>query len=379
MIYLDNSATTKPSKEVLASFMTVTEDYYGNPSSLHGFGSTAAILLDKARAQAAAIIGAKKDEIIFTSGGTEANNLAIKGITESLKHKGNHIITTQIEHPSVWNVYKELEQKGFKLSILQVGKDGRISLNQLKQLLSKETILVSIMHVNNETGTIQPIEEAGELIKTFSSAYFHVDAVQSFGKIPVNVNQSTVDLLSISAHKFHGMKGTGLLYKSMKAPLLAQVAGGNQENGLRSGTQNVAGAVAMAKAMREGTEQSNSRHIEGLKKQLIQFFSNSPFTSMVTPEEFSAPHIINVSVPGLKGEVIVNALEKEGIIVSTTSACSSKNAEVSRTIQAMGYSHKIAKGSVRISMAHTTTQLEIEQLQKAWSSEIPSLLKGINY
>lgn len=377
MIYLDNSSTTKPYQEVLSSYMQVNERFFANPSSLHQLGSTASTLLEKARQQAASILGVKQEEIIFTSGGTESNNLAIKGIVKANQHKGTHLITTQIEHPSVLNVFEELKKDGFTVTYLPVNKYGSISIEDLKNALTNETILVSIMHVNNETGSIQPIQEAGALIKKESRAYFHVDAIQSFSKVPLDINKYQIDLLSLSAHKLHGLKGCGLLFTRRHNAIAAQLAGGNQEHGLRSGTENVGGAVSMAKAMRLITANNQgliTLHI--LRDQLFHYFSSLPYVRVISPE-IGAPHILNISVPKLKGEVMVHALEEKGIYVSTTSACSSKSGKVSRTIQSMGYTHAEIIGTIRISMSLNTTQKEIDQLQKVWAEIIPPLMKGI--
>ncbi|TDL34304.1 cysteine desulfurase [Jeotgalibacillus sp. S-D1] len=377
MIYLDNSSTTKPYEQVLASFMQVNERYFGNPSSLHQLGSTASTLLEKARQQAASILGVRTEEIIFTSGGTESNNLAIKGIVKANRHKGNHLITTQIEHPSVRNVFEELKEDGFTVTYLPVNKKGIISIEDLGDALTNKTILVSIMHVNNETGSIQPIQEAGALIKKQSRAFFHVDAIQSFGKVPLEIYNHQIDLLSISAHKFHGLKGSGLLFNKRLNPLTAQNTGGNQESGLRSGTENVAGAVSMAKAMRMVTDNKEGlAAMEIYREQLLQFFSSEPYVRVISPK-IGAPHILNVAVPKLKGEVIVHALEEKGIYVSTTSACSSKSGKMSRTIQSMGFTQAEIIGTIRISMSHDTSQKEVDQLQKVWSEIIPPLMKGI--
>ncbi|PPA71650.1 cysteine desulfurase family protein [Jeotgalibacillus proteolyticus] len=377
MIYLDNSATTKPYKEVLSSFITINEKHFGNPSSLHEMGTTASLLLEKAREQAALILGVKSDEMIFTSGGTESNNSAIKGIAEANRYKGRHIITTDIEHPSVYNTVKELETKGFRVSFLKVNQEGIISLEELKRLLTSETILVSIMHVNNEVGSIQPIQEAGKIIKEKSKAVFHVDAIQSFGKVPILIENSSIDSLSLSAHKFHGMKGNGLLYMKKNLLFTPQLSGGSQERGIRSGTENVGGAVSTAKAMRMTMENMHSQNLNQHRSRLVHFFASRPEVKLVSPQQEGAPHIVNVTVPGLKGEVIVHALEQEGIFISTTSACSSKKAQISKTILAMGFSEKDARGSVRISMSHLTEPAEIDRLLEAWRKVIPPLLKGI--
>ena len=378
MIYLDNSATTKPYKEVLSSFLTVSEDYFGNPSSLHNLGSKASTLLGRAREQIAEILRVEKDEIIFTSGGTESNNLALKGVARANRHKGNHIITTSIEHPSVYNVFQQLKEEGFEVTILPVDRNGVISLDVLEKALNKNTVIVSIMHVNNEVGSIQPIAEAGALIKKNSRASFHVDAIQGFGKVSLNISESNIDLLSLSAHKFHGLKGAGLLYRRKNIPFRTEQRGGDQESSFRSGTENVAGAVSMAKAMRMVREnKEKNEQLECFRKQLTEYFSSIKGVTIVSPPIKGAPHILNVSIPGLKGEVIVHALEREGIYVSTTSACSSKKASTSRTIAAMGFSFQTNVGSVRISMSHSTSQDDVQQFIYTWNRVIPTLMEGI--
>ncbi|MEH7747967.1 cysteine desulfurase family protein, partial [Neobacillus drentensis] len=250
MIYLDNSATTKPFKEVLDSFVTVSSEYYGNPSSLHNMGAQAEKLLSQAREQVSKLLKVKPSEIYFTSGGTEGNNLAIKGTALLHKNKGRHLITSSIEHPSVQSAMEQLEQEGFEVTYLPVDEHGRISVADLESAIRKDTILISIMHVNNEVGTVQPIEEIGELLINHPAILFHVDAVQSIGKLPFSLKESRVDFCSISGHKFHGLKGTGALYIREGTRLAPLFSGGNQERKLRSGTENVAGAVAMAKALR---------------------------------------------------------------------------------------------------------------------------------
>ncbi|KIL43861.1 cysteine desulfurase family protein [Jeotgalibacillus soli] len=378
MIYLDNSATTRPYEEVLSSFLTVSQEFFGNPSSLHQLGEKASSLLEKSREQAASILEVDREEILFTSGGTESNNLAIKGIARANRHRGNHIITTAVEHPSVYNAVLQLKDEGFDITILPVDRNGMIDTEYLKNALTQKTILVSIMHVNNEVGTVQPIKEAGAIIKEYSRAFFHVDHIQGFGKVPLNIRQAKIDLLSLSAHKFHGLKGTGLLFIKKGLLLREELAGGDQEAAKRSGTENVAGIVSMAKAMRMTVEQAHRiPALSALRQQLIKTLTSHKKVTLVSPMENGAPHIICVSVPGLRGEVIVQALQKESIYLSTTSACSSKKQTISRTIEAMACPSPTGKGSVRISFSLSTTAKEIEMLMEAWNRTILPLMEVI--
>lgn len=248
MIYLDNCATTKPYKEVLETFVEVNDNYYGNPASINKFGKTTNKLLDAARKQVADILKVKKETIYFTSCATESNNIAIIGSVEHKKDFGNRIIVSKIEHPSVLETYRELERRGFILDYLNVDSNGLIDLNHLKSLLTKETILLSVMHVNNVYGGVQPIKEIVELLKEYPKVHFHVDGVQ--GVLKKEINLSDIDSYSISAHKFHGIKGVGVLYLKSRRTVHNITFGGGQENGLRSGTVNVAGAVSLAKALR---------------------------------------------------------------------------------------------------------------------------------
>lgn len=264
MIYFDNSATTKPNDAVLETYTKVASNYFANPSSLHRFGAKSKELLDTSRKQIATMLGVLSEEIIFTSGGSEGNNLAIKGLAYSYKNRGNHIITSRIEHPSVRIVMEELESNGFRVTYLQVNKNGVIDLEELKAALTKETILISIMGVNNEVGSIQPLQEIGETIANREHTFFHVDFVQGIGKVPLEIGQMAIDLLTFSGHKFHALRGTGVLFKKKNVHLHPEILGGGQEMGYRSGTENLAGGVALAKALRLAleNEQNTSELIE---------------------------------------------------------------------------------------------------------------------
>ncbi len=377
MLYLDNSATTKPDPAVLESYIKVTEQYYGNPSSLHGMGETAAQLVEMARKSAALYLNGS-GKVIFTSGGTESNNLAIKGFAQSLRSRGNHLITTNIEHPSVLEVFRHLEKEGFAVTYLPVDERGVISIDQLRSALKKETILVSIMHVNNEIGSVQPIEEAGRVIKNHSRAMFHVDAVQSFGKLPIDPDKAGIDALSLSAHKFHGLKGTGLLYLNTDQQVVSQMLGGSQEFGLRSGTVHTAGAVALAKAMRLASEQleEHRKHLIEGRDLLRNFFETREEAEVVSAND-QAPHILAVSVPLLKGEVVVHALEKMGVYLSTSSACSSRITKKSHVLKALGLSDDVIKGAFRISLSPDVSLNDLEEFKKIWEEVIPPLLEGV--
>lgn len=338
MIYFDNSATTKPYNEVLESFLTVSNRYFGNPSSLHKLGVQSEKLLQQARIQMADLLSVKPSEVFFTSGGTESNNIAIKGAALLHKKKGRHIITSSVEHASVKATMEQLEQNGFEISILPVGEDGRVMAEQIEKEIRKDTILISVMHVNNEVGSVQPIKEIGEVLRKYPDILFHVDAVQSIGKIPFNFKKERVDLVSISAHKFHGLKGTGALIVREGTRIAPILTGGKQECNLRSGTENVAGAVAMAKALRMTVEKSKNgveRMLE-IQRMLRTSLSQIEGLSIHTPVENFAPHIVNFSIEGIKSEVLVHALEEKDIYVSTTSACSSKIKSPSHTLVAMG-------------------------------------------
>ncbi len=360
MIYLDNSATTKPYKEVLDSFLKVSSDYFGNPSSIHSMGGEVEMLLHRSRETIASLLNVHHKEVIFTSGGTESNNLAIKGCAWSKKQVGNHVITTAIEHPSVTNAIKDLEAEGFEVTVLPVNREGRITTNQVEAAIRKETVLVSIIHVNNETGVIQPVEEIGELLSNYPQVTFHVDHIQGIGKVPLKMD--FIDLCSLSAHKFHGLKGNGILLIKNGVKLHPLLSGGNQEWTLRSGTENVAGIVAMTKALRMTLEKSKSGISDMLllKNDCMHALKKLDGVFLHTPECKSAPHIINFSVPGIKSEVLVHALGTKKVFVSTTSACSSKRKTPSKTLMAMGLSREKAESAIRVSMTYHTTKQEIQ-------------------
>ncbi|WP_436853224.1 cysteine desulfurase family protein [Bacillus altitudinis] len=355
MIYLDNSATTKPYPEVLQVHQQVSERFFGNPSSLHQLGIDASRLLSETRKQILHYTGFTQYEIIFTSGATEANNIAIKGAALAKMNRGRHIVTTAIEHPSVIESFEQLKTLfGFDISYIQVNEHGRADMTHLKEVLRPDTVLVSLMHVNNETGAIQPIEEAASIIRKYAKeAIFHVDGVQGIGKVPLP-KEMDIDLLTMSGHKIHGLKGTGALFLKKEIVLAPFITGGEQELGLRSGTENPAGAVSLAKAIKQSFEYLNKHHDEmiDLKTELEQQLGKIEGVVINTPLTHSAPHIVNFSVPGIQIEVLLHMLEKEGIYVSTTSACSAKKKELSRVLLAMGKSEEAAKSSMRISLTY---------------------------
>ncbi|WP_027409638.1 cysteine desulfurase family protein [Anoxybacteroides tepidamans] len=361
MIYLDNSATTKPFPEVVESFVTVATKYFGNPSSLHELGMKAERLLEQSREQTAALLGVKTNEIIFTSGGTEANNFAIKGVALQYRRRGNHIITTAIEHPSVAEPCKQLEELGFEVTYLPVNEKGRVDVEELARMIRDDTILVSVMHVNNEVGSIQPIEQIGQLLTRYPKTIFHVDHVQGIGKVPLDLKKAHVDLCTMSAHKFHGLRGAGILYVRDGVRISPLLAGGGQELQLRSGTENVAAIVAMTKALRLSLEAYKRKlpHLLAMKERWMNELNEIADIQLNTPSDCSAPHIINFSLNGLKSEVFVHELAKQQIFVSTTSACSSKRRAPSKTLLAMGMESKKAESAIRISLSYENTMEEI--------------------
>ena len=373
MLYLDNSATTKPYKEVLSTYMKVTEEYFANPSSIHSLGSKAEALLAQSRKQVAGLLSVSDEEIIFTSGGTEGNNLAIKGAAFANKHKGNHLITSVIEHPSVLEAFKQLEVvHGYHVTYLDVDENGRVEAQKVKEALQENTILVSIMHVHNEIGTIQPIEEIGQVIKQYSNAIFHVDYVQGVTKVPLNLYDSCIDLCTISGHKFHSLNGTGALFVRKGVQLVPLFSGGAQELQLRSGTESLAGNVAMAKALRMSMEKAN-RQIKSLvetNKRLRTELAKIDGVTINSPDEFFAPHILNFSVPALKSEVLVHFFGENDIFVSTTSACSSRNKKISQSLLSMKKSEEIAKSAIRVS-------LSLDQNEDFIDPFVTTLKKGI--
>ena len=361
MIYLDNSATTKPDSTVVASFKQVSEKYFGNPSSIHELGGEVEQLQNRAREQAANILQVKPSEVVFTSGGTEGNNLAIKGIALRHQKRGKHIITSAVEHASVYEACKSLEDLGFSITYLPVDSNGIIDIEQLEKAITDETILISIMYVNNEIGSIQPIFDIGKRLEKYPKIFFHVDAVQAFGKVPLDLNNKGIDLCTLSGHKINGLKGTGLLYVREGTSLYPLFHGGNQEFGFRSGTENVAGNVSFVRALRlmKEKEQNQLKQLIALYKKLYQGLEKLDNVKINSSMD-GAPHILNVSVPGLKPEVVIHALYEKGIIISTQSACSSKQFDISRVLSACGVSDELASSGLRISLSYETTEDDIE-------------------
>jgi cysteine desulfurase len=377
MIYFDNSATTKPYQEVIDSYVKVSTQFFGNPSSLHKFGGQSESLINQARNQLAQLLHIKPREVYFTSGGTESNNLAIKGTALMYKNRGKHLITTAIEHPATKESMEQLKMLGFEITYLPVNSNGQIQIENLKDAIRNDTILVSMIHVNNEVGAIQPIQEVGTLLKNHPKILFHVDHVQGITKVPLDFHRYGIDLCSISAHKFHGLKGNGILYIREGVRISPLLTGGNQEWQVRSGTENVAGIVAMAKALRMSLTQMEQElaKLLHIKKFLIEELAKEQSIVIHTPNENSAPHIINFSVKGFKAEVFVHALEEKNIYVSTTSACSSKIKSVSQTLLEMGVDEEIAKSAIRISLSFENSMDEAKEVVTAIRQTIQKLGK----
>lgn len=368
-IYLDNSATGQPFPEVVDAVTETLKKNYGNPSSLHRKGIEAEKILKKARKLTAEKLGVSSREIIFTSGGTEANNIAIQGIARKYKNRGNHLITTLLEHPAVLKVFRYLEENGFKVSYLKPDKDGLIPLASLKKAMTEDTILVSMMHVNNEIGSIQPIARAGEIIKEKNPlTFFHVDAVQSFSKVYLRPADWKVDLLSLSGHKIHGPKGVGALYIKDGLEIPPLFYGGGQEKDIRSGTENTPGIAGFLAAMKSLPFLDKREKLDPEIKELRDYFIDKleknreklPEFQINTVPELAAPQIINLSFPGFRGEVIVHSLEKEGIYISTGSACSSRKKDKNKTLSAIGLSDDMINGTIRISLSRLTEKKEID-------------------
>lgn len=361
-VYLDNSATTPVLPEVAAVMHRIHTASYGNPSSLHRMGVEAEKIKGAARRILAAACSVKESEIYFTSGGTEANNLAVMGVARRLRRRGLHLVTTQVEHPSVLYACRLLEQEGFAVTYLPVDRDGVVSPAVVAAAVRPDTLLVSVMHVNNEVGAIQSVAEIGGLIKKENSeTLFHVDAVQSFGKLPVQPALWQADLVTFSAHKLHGPKGIGALYRRQGVHMEPLFYGGGQENGLRPGTENMAGIGGFAEATRLAMVNlaAHASALSKLKKSLLAgMLATIPDISCNSPED-GVPHILNVTVAGMRGEVLVHALEEGGIYISTGSACHSQRPELSHVLLAMGRKKKEVEAALRFSFSPLNTEEEL--------------------
>ncbi|WP_026650796.1 cysteine desulfurase family protein [Butyrivibrio proteoclasticus] len=378
--YLDNSATTRAFDEVAALVAKVMTEEYGNPSSVHHMGTISGDRLSKAREEIAATLKADPNEILFTSGGTESDNTAIIGVARANAWRGKHIITTSIEHPAVFETCYYLEKEGFEITRLKVDSQGKIDLEELKNAIRKDTILVSIMMVNNEIGTIEPIKEAGEIIKAANpDTYFHVDAVQGYGKILIRPKTMGIDLMSVSGHKIHGPKGIGFLYIRKGTKIVPICYGGGQQKGMRSGTENVPGIAGLALAAKMCYTDFD-KHIEDLYEKreyliskLSEKISDISFNGPAGREV--APHIVSLSIRGLAAETVLNMLSSKNIYVSAGSACASNNPHVSDTLQSIGLERDLLESTIRISMSVMTTREELDYFIDTLSSQVETMRK----
>ena len=376
-VYLDNSATTKCYDEVVELVCRVMCEDYGNPSSMHHKGVEAEQYVRYAKETLARLMKVNEKEILFTSGGTESDNIALIGTAMAHHRRGRHLITTRMEHPAVLQTMAYLERQGFDVTYLSVDREGRIRLQELERAIRKDTILVSIMHVNNEIGSVQPIAEAGELIKRCNpQTLFHVDAVQGFGKFRIYPSRMNVDLLSVSAHKIHGPKGVGFLYIRAGARVNPIIYGGGQQKGMRSGTENVPGIAGLAKAadlVYENLDQDVDRMYE-LRQKLIDGVSRIEDVRVNgCPGREGAPHIVSLSVRGVRSEVLLHALEEKEIYVSAGSACSSNKPQISDTLKAIGVERDLLGSTIRFSLSVFTTAAEIEYTIQALEEMVPML------
>lgn len=375
-IYFDNTATTRVDDKVIEAMLPCFRENYGNASSIHLFGVNAKNELNKARTQIASLLGAEPNEIIFTSGGTESNNIALKGIAFANIKKGNHIIVSQIEHDCILETCKWLERQGFAITYLPVDNEGFINLIQLENTIREDTILVSIMHANNEIGTIQPIEAIGQICKR-NNVYFHTDACQSFGKLPINVNSMNIDLMTINSHKIYGPKGVGALFVRTGVKLASWQHGGGQEQGLRSATENIPGIVGFAKAAELSINEvaTETNRLTELRDKIINFILKEiNYSYLNGPLQKRLPNNINVGFHGFEGDAIrlLLALDKMGIAVSTGSACSS-NKKSSHVLKAIGLNPVEAIGALRITLGRFNTEQEVDYFLKVLPEALGSI------
>jgi cysteine desulfurase len=363
-VYLDYAATTPTDPEVIKAIEPYLFDKFGNPSSIHTFGQEAKKAIEDAREKVAKFLGAKPEEIIFTSGGTESNNFAIEGVAYALEKKGSHIITTAIEHHAVLEPCKFLEQRGFKITSVGVDKSGLVDPGDIKKAITDKTILICVMHANNEIGTIQAIAEIGKIARE-SGIYFHSDAVQTVGHIPVNVDELNVDLLSLSAHKFYGPKGVGALYIKKGTRMERFLHGGDQERGRRASTHNTPGIVGLGKAIELCQEKMQAEAVFQIKlrDRIIKEIQNKiPEVYLNGHAKLRLPNNVNFSIRYIEGESMILNLDILGIAASTGSACTSSSLEPSHVLLAIGLSHEVAHGSLRLTLGRWTKEEDVDYL-----------------
>ena len=366
-VYADNAATTKMSRAAIEAMLPYLEEYYGNPSSLYSEGQKAKEAIENARGRVARCIGATAREIVFTSGGSEADNQAILSAAALGKKNGKmHIISDTIEHHAVLHTLKKLEKEGFSVTYLPVHENGIVRTTELEKAIREDTCLVTVMYANNEIGTIQPVKEIGEICRKHG-ILFHTDAVQAVGHVLINVNDDNIDLMSASAHKFHGPKGVGFLYAKRNVRLKNLIEGGAQERGLRAGTENVAGIVAMAAALEEacgGIDQYTEK-VAFLRDRLINGLSRIPHSALNGDERMRLPSNVNFCFEGIEGESLLLLLDDKGISASSGSACTSGSLDPSHVLLAIGRVHDVAHGSLRLSLGEDTTEEQVDYMIKA--------------
>ena len=364
MIYFDNSATTAIYPLALDTYVKTSQRIMGNPSSLHDLGTQASRLLQQARKQIAELLTVQTNEIFFTSGGTEGDNWVLKGTAIAKRDYGNHIIISSVEHPAISRTAAQLSELGYEVSIAPVDEKGFVIVDKLKELIRPETILVSVMGVNNEIGAIQPIEEISKVLESYPKIHFHVDAVQAIGKVDqAKWLTSRVDFATFSAHKFHGPRGVGFIYWKTGKKLAPLLNGGGQESGQRATTENLPAIVAMSRALRMHLEKKEEKpnHTAVIRQYLKEALSGFDKVAIFSGDDNFAPHILTFGIKGIRGEVLVHALEEKQIFVSTTSACSSRKKVDSSTLHAMNVPQEIATTAVRVSLDEANTMAEAEQ------------------
>lgn len=371
MIYLDNAATTKPSQAAVEAMIAAAENF-GNPSSLHSLGLEAEKLIAVSRKTIADMLGVNDKNILFTSGGTEANNLAVFGAAKSRCKSGKSIVTSKIEHPSVLEAFRTLEKDGYNVSYIGVNADGAINLDELQNALKDDTTLVSVMHVNNETGTIQPVEEIKSIMRERSpKAILHCDCVQSFGKIGVKASRLGADMITVSSHKIHGFKGTGALYVSDMRMIRPILYGGEQQGEFRPGTENVGGILAFGAAAKQCN--TDNSYLLALRSKMKDALLSVPNIKFNGSDEINSGSILNVSFVGLKAEILLHALEAKDVYVSTGSACSSHKPQPSHVLSAMGLGKKEIEGAIRISFDAETTEEEVLEASRIIACEAENI------